>query len=91
MTRGDRTVGEAILQAWKAGCRLDAWTEYFKPDVWKRTFDEHAIDVEFYSQRERRIDETLPWDHILVKKGREYLAKEQGRSVHQLEAMASAV
>ena len=91
LTRGDRTVGEAILQAWKAGCRLDAWTEYFKPDVWKRTFDEHAIDVEFYSQRERRIDETLPWDHILVKKGREYLAKEQGRSVHQLEAMASAV
>ena len=45
----------------------------------------------FYSQRERPIEEVLPWDHIHVKNGREYLAKEQNRSVVQLEAMAGAV
>ncbi len=45
----------------------------------------------FYSQRTRPVDEVLPWDHIHVKKGREYLAKEQTRSVVQLEAMAGAV
>ena len=37
------------------------------------------------------IDEVLPWDHVNVKKGREYLEKEQNRSVVQLEAMAEAV
>ena len=37
------------------------------------------------------LEEVLPWDHIHVKKGREYLAKEQNRSVVQLEAMAGAV
>jgi hypothetical protein len=47
--------------------------------------------VPFFSERERPIDEVLPWDHIHVKKGREYLAKEQNRSIAQLTAMAEAV
>ena len=32
----------------------------------------------------------LMWDHINVKKGREYLEKEQNRSVLQLQVMAEA-
>jgi hypothetical protein len=32
----------------------------------------------------------LPWDHINVKKGREYLEKEQNRSLVQLQVMAEA-
>ena len=62
------------------------------PDpAWWGVFDDLGIDVPFYSQRTRPIEEVLPWDHIHVKKGREYLAKEQGRSVVQLTAMAEAV
>jgi radical SAM family uncharacterized protein len=91
LTRGDRRVAEGLEAAWRQGARLDAWSEYFKPKLWWATFDELGIDVASYSQRERPVDEVLPWDHIHVKKGREYLAKEQGRSVVQLEAMAGAV
>ena len=58
---------------------------------WWQTFDDLGIDVPFYSQRERAVDEVLPWDHIHIKYGRDYLAKEQNRSVVQLEAMAGAV
>ena len=36
------------------------------------------------------MTEVLPWDHINVKKGREYLEKEQERSLVQLEVMADA-
>jgi len=32
----------------------------------------------------------LPWDHVNVKKGREYLEKEQNRSLVQLQVMAGA-
>ena len=71
--------------------RLDAWREHFRPKLWWESFEDVGIDVAFYSHRSRPIDEVLPWDHILVKKGREYLAKEQTRSVVQLEAMAGAV
>jgi radical SAM family uncharacterized protein len=91
LTRGDRRVAPALETAWRRGARLDAWREYFQPEIWWRTFDDLGIEVPFYSHRERAVDEVLPWDHILVKYGREYLDKEHKRSVVQLEAMASAV
>jgi radical SAM family uncharacterized protein len=91
LTRGDRRVAPALEEAWRRGARLDAWTEYFNPTLWWQVFDDLGIDVAWYSHRERSIEEVLPWDHILVKSGREYLAKEQSRSVVQLEAMAEAV
>ncbi len=70
---------------------MDAWSENFNPSLWWSTFDDLGIDVPFYSQRTRPLEEVLPWDHIHVKKGREYLAKEQNRSIVQLGAMAEAV
>ena len=91
LTRGDRRIAPVLEEAWRRGARLDAWTEYFEPRLWWSTFDDLGIDPVFYRERDRPVQEVLPWDHILVKKGRDYLAKEQGRSVVQLTAMAGAV
>jgi radical SAM family uncharacterized protein len=91
LTRGDRRVARALEEAWRRGARLDAWSEHFHPELWWKTFQDLEVDVDFYSHRERPVDETLPWDHILVKYGREYLVKEQNRSVKQLETMAGAI
>ncbi len=91
LTRGDRRVAEALEEVWRRGARLDAWSEHFNSRLWWSTFEELGIDVPFYSQRERPLEEVLPWDHIHVKKGREYLAKEQNRSIVQLAVMADAV
>ncbi len=91
LTRGDRRVAPALEEAWRRGARLDAWGEHFKPRLWWDTFADLGIDVPFYSHRERPIEEVLPWDHIRIKYGRDYLAKEQNRSVVQLAAMAGAV
>ncbi len=91
LTRGDRRIAPALEEAWRRGARLDAWREHFRPKLWWETFDDLGIDVAFFSQRTRPLEEVLPWDHIHVKKGREYLAKEQNRSVVQLVAMAGAV
>ena len=49
-----------------------------------------GVDLDWYTLRERDYDEVLPWDHVNVKKGREYLEKEQQRSVVQLQVMANA-
>ncbi len=91
LTRGDRRVAPALEEAWRRGARLDAWREHFQADLWWQTFADLGIDVDFYSHRERGVEEVLPWDHVLVKYGREYLAKEQNRSTVQLTAMAEAV
>jgi hypothetical protein len=90
LTRGDRRVAVALEEAWRRGCRLDGWSECFKPEIWWQTFADLGIDTAFYSQRARPMDEMLPWDHINVKKGREYLEKEQNRSLLQLQVMANA-
>jgi radical SAM family uncharacterized protein len=90
LTRGDRRVAVALEEAWRRGCRLDGWRECFQPDVWWQTFRDLGIDVDWYSHRSRPMTEVLPWDHINVKKGREYLEKEQNRSLQQLEVMANA-
>jgi radical SAM family uncharacterized protein len=89
LTRGDRRVAAALEEAWRRGCRMDGWRECFRPEVWWQTFAGLGIDVAWYSQRQRPMSEVLPWDHVNVKKGREYLEKEQTRSVVQLQAMAN--
>jgi radical SAM family uncharacterized protein len=90
LTRGDRRVAAALEEAWRRGCRMDGWRECFRPEVWWQTFADLGTDVAWYSQRSRPMSEVLPWDHVNVKKGREYLEKEQTRSVIQLQAMANA-
>jgi radical SAM family uncharacterized protein len=90
LTRGDRRIAVALEEAWRRGCRLDGWKEHFKPEVWWQTFADLGIDTAWYNQRARPLDEVLPWDHVNVKKGREYLEKEQNRSVVQLQVMADA-
>ena len=90
LTRGDRRIAPALEEAWRRGCRLDGWSECFQPEIWWQTFADLGIDVNFYSQRARPVNEKLAWDHINVKKGREYLEKEQNRSIVQLEVMAGA-
>jgi radical SAM family uncharacterized protein len=91
LTRGDRRVSPALEEAWRRGARLDAWREHFQAKLWWQTFEDMGIDVPFYSQRTRTTAEVLPWDHIQIKYGRDYLVKEQNRSVVQLGVMAEAV
>jgi radical SAM superfamily enzyme YgiQ (UPF0313 family) len=90
LTRGDRRIAPALEEAWRRGCRLDGWRECFQPTIWWQTFADLGIDTAWYSQRARPMDEVLPWDHVNVKKGREFLEKEQTRSLVQLQVMAEA-
>jgi hypothetical protein len=91
LTRGDRRIAAALEEAWRRGCRLDGWRECFQPELWWQTFADLGIDTTWYSQRSRPMTEMLPWDLINVKKpGREFLEKEQKRSLLQLEVMAGA-
>ena len=90
LTRGDRRVSAVLEEAWRRGARLDGWRECFNPEIWWSTFRDLGIDPAWYSHRNRPMTEVLPWDHVNVKKGREFLEKEQKRSLIQLETMATA-
>lgn len=64
LSRGDRRVGRAVYRAWELGAKLDAWTDFFRPELWRRAFAEAGLDPDFYARRERAQDEIFPWEHI---------------------------
>ena len=64
LARGDRRLGAVIYTAWKKGCRLDTWSEFFDFAKWQQAFAECGIDPAYYARRERDAGEVLPWSHI---------------------------
>ncbi len=62
--RGDRRTGKLLYEAFKAGCKLDGWTEHFNAEGWETAFVKSGIDPAFYTSRKREFDEILPWDII---------------------------
>ena len=84
MSRGDRRVGDIILEAFRRGCRLDAWEDWAKPEIWKAVIAESAWNVEEATIRERPFDEALPWDGVSLGVGKAWLKKEMERSDKQM-------
>ncbi len=78
--RGDRKVAEVILKAYQKGCIYDAWSEYYKNDIWLETFKECNIDMDFYTTRNRELNEIFPWDFIDCGVSKAFLLKEWEKS-----------
>lgn len=76
LSRGDRKMGKVILKAWELGARFDAWKEHFQFDTWIEAFEGMNLDPDFYTHRERPIDEPLPWDHINAGVRKEFLTED---------------
>ena len=74
--RGDRRLAPVILEAYKRGCMYDAWTEFFKPDVWEEVLADFHVDTSFYTTRERTEDEIFPWDFIDIGVSKKFMWKE---------------
>lgn len=74
--RGDRRLGEVLLDAFKAGAKFDGWSEYFDLDRWLEAMDKNGLDPSFYAHRDRSYDEVFPWDHIDVGVTKEFLIRE---------------
>lgn len=77
LSRGDRRMGNVIENVWKAGGRLEAWTDYFSFDRWMQAFDDAGVDPTFYAHRERQKDEVMPWDVVDVGVRKEHLWHEK--------------
>lgn len=76
LARGDRRVGQVILKVYEKGGIFDAWSEFFDYDRWISSFAECGIDPDFYTMRERSLDEVFPWDFIDTGVTKEFLKRE---------------
>jgi len=76
LARGDRRLSQVLLYVYNKGCFYDAWSEYFHNDVWMEAFAACGLDPDFYSHRERPLDEILPWDFLDCGVSRSFLERE---------------
>ncbi|OGO33522.1 MAG: B12-binding domain-containing radical SAM protein [Chloroflexi bacterium RBG_16_57_11] len=76
LSRGDRRMAEVVYQAWKRGAKFDAWKEHFRYDLWLEAFAATGLGPEFYTHRERPIDETFPWEHISTTVRKKFLTED---------------
>jgi radical SAM-linked protein len=79
ISRGDERVGELIEDAFNRGCRLDAWDDYIKKDVWRGIFDQERSLVEAILGK-KEGDVPLPWNSVNSGTDLRFLAEEAGRS-----------
>lgn len=76
LARGDRRLGEVILKVYQRGSFFDAWSEFYDNERWLRTMEECGLTTQFYTHRERSVDELLPWDFIDCGVTKEFLKRE---------------
>ncbi len=75
LARGDRRLAPVLERAESLGVKLDAWDEYFRPDLWKQAFSDCGISPENYT-RAHDPEELLPWDTISVGVSKDFLKRE---------------
>ncbi len=83
LTRGSEEVSELIYAAYREGCQLDGWDEYFNWEGWLKAFERSGIDLE----RElggRSLEEELPWDFIEGVVTKRFLLRELERARGEL-------
>ena len=76
LARGDRRLAPALVRIYEKGGIFDAWTEFFDNSRWVEAFAECGIDTDFYTMRERPLDEIFPWDFIDDGVSKEFLKRE---------------
>ncbi|MEN8173258.1 MAG: TIGR03960 family B12-binding radical SAM protein [Chloroflexota bacterium] len=76
LSRGDRRMAEVVYQAWVNGAKFDAWSEHFNFDAWIAAFEKTGLSPEFYTHRQRPIDEVFPWEHISTSVTKKFLTQD---------------
>ena len=82
LARGDRKVAAVIEEAYRNGAIYDSWSEYFNNDIWMKAFETCGVDIDFYTTRERSLDELFPWDFIDTGVSKEFLKREWNNAVN---------
>lgn len=78
--RGDESAAILLEAAWKAGARLDPWTELFDYGKWIAAMDSTGIDGEALATRTFERQQPLPWDTIDTGVTKAYLLEELDKS-----------
>jgi radical SAM family uncharacterized protein/radical SAM-linked protein len=78
--RGDRTLGDVLERAYRAGARFDSWEDQKKMPIWEEAFRVEGIDPAIYLGTIPATSR-LPWDHIDVGLEEGFLLREYRKAL----------
>jgi radical SAM superfamily enzyme YgiQ (UPF0313 family) len=73
ISRGADNVSDLIRSAFLRGCRLDAWEDHIRIDVWKEEIEKHPNVIPSF---DNDLDAELPWDSVDSGVGKKVFAEE---------------
>ena len=76
LARGDRRLCQVIRRVYEKGGFFEAWGEYYDNERWLEAMEECGLSVDFYTHRERSLEEILPWDFIDCGVTKDFLKRE---------------
>jgi radical SAM superfamily enzyme YgiQ (UPF0313 family) len=83
LSRGDERVGDLAGEAFTQGCRLDAWDEFIKKDVWRAIFEREKPLIDAILGA-KESSAPLPWSIIDSGTGLRFLTEEARKSAGAL-------
>ena len=86
LARGDRRLSQVIEKVYKKGGIFDAWSEYFHYDFWLDALKECGLELDFYTTRERPLDEIFPWDFLDCGVTKAFLIREWKQALEENES-----
>lgn len=84
LARGDRRLCKVLYDVYQAGSIYDSWSEHFQYENWIQAFEKNKIDPLFYTNRERKREEILPWDFIDIGVTKSFLWKEYEKAKQEI-------
>lgn len=76
ISRGDERYADVIEAAFDKGCRLDAWDEHLKADLWLEAIEEASYDPKQAIFQDYQLEEALPWDSVSMRVSKKFLKSE---------------
>ena len=72
---------DVVLEAWRRGCRFDAWSDQFHYDVWLEAGRAVGVDLEEAAAETFPLDARLPWEHTSPGVNKGFLRREWRRAM----------
>ena len=67
---------DLVREAWRLGCRFDAWTSEFRFDLWQEAAAACGFDLAEVACEEFPLSARLPWEHTSPGVDKGYLQRE---------------
>jgi radical SAM superfamily enzyme YgiQ (UPF0313 family) len=82
LSRGTEETAKLVEEAWRQGCRLDAWQDYLKKEIWRNLLERYGqeqVSVILNGRPEQKAGE-VPWHMIRSGVRTAYLRREMDNS-----------